>query len=536
MQKRQLPLARYVPSWLRQAVGRCRSIFVEPPAPTQAVPTLSATATCSVEPPTPKKAKPTKTDTEFSREIDALVVRIYQLALDRTPNANECRAWTCQVLDQRLSVAGLVEAIANSPEAVDVRARGLMLLDVPNGRFIQFAYEYLLGRGAMATEIVHWDHRITHKILGRDRLVTSLFTQRAAETLIGNGLGVTHDPTRAYVMGTDTLINVKEWQERADSVGMHANMITPKVYSSLAFPRGPGILVSAIASLYKGGDYICQFLENITSQTIFSSCELIIIDADSPENELSVIASYMKRFPNIVYHRASNRIGIYEAWNLGVEMARGRYITNTNLDDLRRQDSFERQVEILEKFPFVDVVYQDFYYSFDGKASFLKTATVGVQSEVPIVTPANLILSNSPHNAPMWRRALHQEIGLFDPSYRSAGDHDFWLRCVQSGKVFYKINDPHVVYFVNPEGLSTQPNTPGIDEGIRTTLHHGRAILSSRLLSFDDAFLQETALALGTALDLSEADRAVPEWRYAAVQRALRLCSIASRNTKNIVD
>ena len=55
-------------------------------------------------------------------------------------------------------------------------------------------------------------------------------------------------------------------------------------------------VVSAIASLYKGGRYIEQFLENITTQTIFDRSELIIIDADSPEGEEQTIEKYQKNF------------------------------------------------------------------------------------------------------------------------------------------------------------------------------------------------------------------------------------------------
>ena len=440
------------------------------------------------------------------------------------------------IASRQIGVVGLVSAISNSAEAKALSTPSHFLPDVPNGKLVQFAYDCILGRGAMAAEIVHWDHRIGQQNLTRDVVVTSLFTQRAVESLSKQASTAVFDSNVCDVMGTGKLIDVKDWQKRANVVGEPVTNAETKVYSSLAFHPGAGeILVSAVASLYRGGEYIEQFLQNITSQTIFSSCcELIIIDADSPENEYEVIASYMKRFPNIVYHRASTRIGIYEAWNLGIEMAQGKYVTNTNLDDLRRHDSFERQVEILEKFPFVDVAYQDFYYSFDGKASVAKSAAVGVKSDVPVITPYNLMRSNSPHNAPMWRRALHDEVGFFDATYRSAGDYDFWLRCVEAGKVFYKINDPHVIYFVNPEGLSTQPNTRGHEEGKRVTQLHGRVIISPKLLCSDDEFLAETALAVGTPIKLTEAERSSEDWRYAAAQRSMRLCSIAFRNNSTV--
>lgn len=462
-------------------------------------------------------------------EIKVAVARIYQLILHRTPSAEERAIWAQEVIAGNLRVETMIEAIASSPEGLRAQEVADMVPAVPNGRFVQFAIEELLGRGPLVDEIAHWDYRISHGMLSRGSLVNILFAQRAEQMLAHDGAALLHDPKKAWIMGTDRFISVHEWEEQAARVRQNLQQPEVKTYPSLALPEGPKVLVSAIASLYCGGEYIEQFLENITSQTIFSRCELIIIDADSPENEFEIIASYMERFSNIVYHRAPTRIGIYEAWNVGVEMSRGRYLTNTNLDDLRRPDSFERQAEILEKFPFVDVTYQDFYFSFDGKASVTKTAQIGVRSELPVVTPYNLVRSNSPHNAPMWRRTIHTDVGMFDASYRSAGDHDFWLRCVEAGKVFYKVNDPHVVYFVNPDGLSTRPNSRGVLEGMRTTREHSRRITSPRLLSSDAAFLDELCEVLGSSIKLTDAEAATPEWRYAAAQRALRQASIASR-------
>ena len=470
--------------------------------------------------------------TKDAREVDAVVAHIYQLAFERTPSAEECQPWTNEVLNNRLSVAGLINTIANSPEADLVRQRVPIVPNMSNGRFIQFAYECLMDRSPTVSEVIDWDQLIKRRNSARGQLVLQLFAHHAAETLAETVQASAHDPSVISMMGADLLISIKGWQTKIDEIGSDYQPVEPKRYASLSIPREPRILVSAIASLYRGGDYIEQFLENITSQTIFAThCELIIVDADSPEGEAAVIARYMERFPNIVYHRASTRIGIYEAWNLGIQMSKGKYLTNSNLDDLRRSDSFERQVEILEKFPFVDIVYQDFYYSFDGKAPFAKSAAAGFRSQVPVITLYNLMQSNSPHNAPMWRSVLHDEVGLFDASFQSAGDHEFWLRCAQAGKTFFKINDPHIIYFINPEGLSTRPSTRGIvEEAQRIRKRHGRKILSPWLLSSDEEFVRELSRLAGVPVALGEAEQAAPEWRYNAAQRALRLLCATSRD------
>jgi hypothetical protein len=59
---------------------------------------------------------------------------------------------------------------------------------------------------------------------------------------------------------------------------------------------------------------------------------------------------------------------------------------------------------------------------------------------------------NSPHNAPMWRKSLHDKIGLFNTRYKSAGDYELWLRAMLDGSKFLKIEEALAAYYNNPFG------------------------------------------------------------------------------------
>jgi len=255
-------------------------------------------------------------------------------------------------------------------------------------------------------------------------------------------------------------------------------------------------------------------MDNITTQTSFDRyCELIIIDAQSPENEAATIKRYLDRYPSIVYRRMTSRIGIYEAWNVGVEMSRGRYLTNTNLDDLRREDSLEIQAGALDAMPFADVIYQDFYTTFDPTLSWEEVAAFGYKSDLPVLTAHNMLHFNSPHSAPMWRKRLHDELGLFDASFKSAGDYEFWMRCLAAGKTFLKVNEPHVIYYQNPKGLSTRADTRGLVEAHMITRKYGHQLIPPAMTGDFDQFLSD----IGTPDHAGENRN-----RYLAAQAGLR--------------
>ena len=62
--------------------------------------------------------------------------------------------------------------------------------------------------------------------------------------------------------------------------------------------------ISIITSLYKGGAHIKGFLDDIVNQTIFEEkCELIIIDANSPDNEKDIILEYQRNFPRRIFNK-----------------------------------------------------------------------------------------------------------------------------------------------------------------------------------------------------------------------------------------
>src|SRR5205085_10232935 len=131
-------------------------------------------------------------------------------------------------------------------------------------------------------------------------------------------------------MGTEHFLNAPDWDRRAKEIGSSSAAEVPHspIHARAAFQHSGDYQVSAIASLYRGRKYLERFLDNVVSQTIFDRAELIIIDADSPEGEHEIIAEYQKIYPNIVYKRMNYRIGIYDAWNVGVEMSRGEFLTN----------------------------------------------------------------------------------------------------------------------------------------------------------------------------------------------------------------
>ena len=212
--------------------------------------------------------------------------------------------------------------------------------------------------------------------------------------------------------------------------------------------------VSLVTSMFKGEKHIRAFLEDITAQTVFDKCELIIINANSPENEDPIIEEYMKKYDNIIYKKLDYDPGIYGVWNMGIELASNELVSNANLDDRRSPQHVEYHAMELAKYPNIDLAYSEAYVTGTDHENFYENSSQGRVYPISDFSKQAMIKC-LPGCMPVWRKSMHESAGLFESAYRYAGDWEMWLRAVREGSTFKRIPGVYGMYYMNPDGLST---------------------------------------------------------------------------------
>ena len=105
--------------------------------------------------------------------------------------------------------------------------------------------------------------------------------------------------------------------------------------------------VSVIMPVYNGEKYLAAAIDSVLSQT-FADFELILVDDGSRDNSICVMRACEQRDRRVrVYQLATNR-GIADARNLGIEHARGDYITTMDCDDISLPQRLQMQVDFLD--------------------------------------------------------------------------------------------------------------------------------------------------------------------------------------------
>ncbi len=320
-----------------------------------------------------------------------------------------------------------------SPEIADLKWQFLTLhhprmsLDRVR-RFRELArIEVLRGRPLIATayelRVMRWLGEDHFKALPwvKEALVGAGFNQEAQVAELMFGEGRPHDRDKAifeYLRGrTSTMMALPP----------------PEFERAFDGRKGKGYRVAAVVSLYDAAEKLPRFLRALTSQGLFKAgrMEIILVDSGSPRDEGAVVQAVLGEQPeHLLYVRTRNRETIQCAWNRGIALARAPYLLFIGADEEMRPDALELLVDELDKNDAVDWVQASAValevdprgvYSgdanlfdrkwVDGDALYLDTAFVG-------------------HVVGVYRKALHDRVGLYDPTFRAAGDTEFKIRAL----------------------------------------------------------------------------------------------------------
>jgi len=208
------------------------------------------------------------------------------------------------------------------------------------------------------------------------------------------------------------------------------------------------VKLSCLLSTYYDLPLLQGRLDNLLTQNGVDM-ELLLI-AEEGSKELDIASDWRKNNDYKFRIKTFWTKGIptlYEAWNKGIENARGEYITNVNTDDRLYPGALQKMIDVLDSEPDVGVVYPDVHRvaTIDGEPFGTYTWAEG---DFDVLIHGCFL-----GPMPMWRKSLHDEYGLFDPEMHSSGDYDFWLRLAKAGVKMKRIPEPLGRYYDRQESI-----------------------------------------------------------------------------------
>jgi glycosyltransferase involved in cell wall biosynthesis len=177
--------------------------------------------------------------------------------------------------------------------------------------------------------------------------------------------------------------------------------------------------ISIIIATYNVGQTLESAIRSVLYQT-YSNVELIIVDGGSTDNTLEIVNKYKADFGEKMRFISEKDKGIYDAWNKGIVMASGEWVTFLGGDDYLVQDFCMNYYDVIVIKPNLNfisainllVTEEDNPIRFYGKPinkDFVKYCTIA-------------------HVGSLHHKSLFESFGIYNIDFLIAGDYDFLLR------------------------------------------------------------------------------------------------------------
>jgi len=191
---------------------------------------------------------------------------------------------------------------------------------------------------------------------------------------------------------------------------------------------------------------VAKKLLEIESQSAFQRAEFIFIEPDSPGRERELLIPFCEEHANCRCITLEERVGLYQAWNLGWDEALAPLICISNMDDAMHPQLLEHVLN--------GAATQDW-----DIASVL-IAKQGIDADINRwhhQRLRKLELSTRPGPFFAWKRELKSSIGIFDVRFEIGGDKDFWARATHAKLQVHLIPKILYLYTKHPAQLSKRP-------------------------------------------------------------------------------
>lgn len=188
------------------------------------------------------------------------------------------------------------------------------------------------------------------------------------------------------------------------------------------------MFISIIIATYNAASTLARCLDSIIPQ-LTDECELIVIDGNSSDSTNAIIKSYNE----ISYSISEPDKGIYDAWNKGITVAKGKWVMFIGADDILLPDALQTYLEVIENTDVEDIDYicaQNEYVDKNGKLLKLLGTNANWKGMRKMMLAAHVA---SLHN----RNRLFESIGSYNLNYKICADYELLLRKGSQLKLFF---------------------------------------------------------------------------------------------------
>ena len=215
---------------------------------------------------------------------------------------------------------------------------------------------------------------------------------------------------------------------------------------------------SVVTPMYNSFSLMGRYFASFNKQT-YKDFELIIVDDCSTDGSYEKLMDYAQKTPlTISVYRTSHNGGPGNARNIGMDAAKGEWLTFVDNDDWVDEHLFERIEQVIHKSNSQTVVFD--YYTTDGKKNKIaRSLYYGVQGELPLSDCIKYVRNHAVGK--VYKIEKCRENNVKYPNLRRCEDVAFVDRAIVACGSAYYLEEPLYYYYQRAASLS---NNTSLDE------------------------------------------------------------------------
>jgi glycosyltransferase involved in cell wall biosynthesis len=212
--------------------------------------------------------------------------------------------------------------------------------------------------------------------------------------------------------------------------------------------------ISIIIVSYNKPDFIEEAISSAKKDVNNIPAEFIVID-DGSDSTVVKKLKQLKTVYDFSLHLNTVNSGPSTCRNKGILMAKGKYIAFLDGDDYWLEGRIDETLKPLTEDSNIDVVFCDALMEINGTLTSTKQSSL-----MPPPKSEHFLDYLFKRNcinmcAVTMKTSLAKKV-MFDESFRSAEDYDFWLRVAATKNRFLFVDKPLVVYRIHSDNLSSK--------------------------------------------------------------------------------
>jgi glycosyltransferase len=207
------------------------------------------------------------------------------------------------------------------------------------------------------------------------------------------------------------------------------------------------MLISIVTATYNNAQTLLDCVKSINDQT-FQDIEHIIIDGASKDNTMELLRS-VPNLRSII--RSEPDLGIYDALNKGISMAKGDVIGFLHSDDLFGSNDTLFNIMNTFRETGADLVYGDLVYvdkkNINKVRRYWKSKTFK-----PVLIRSGWM---PPHTTVFMKKEIYNKHGFFNLSFKIAADYEYMLRIFNDKDIKFAYL-PEIITKMRAGGMSNR--------------------------------------------------------------------------------